>query len=52
MHIVELVPLLSEYGLHHIPIIDGERCLVDMATNSDLVAGLYRERLVDLEERQ
>ncbi|HXA46666.1 MAG TPA: CBS domain-containing protein, partial [Burkholderiaceae bacterium] len=52
MHIVELVPMLSEYGLHHIPIIDHERRLVGIVSNSDLVAGLYRGRLADLEERQ
>jgi CBS domain-containing membrane protein len=50
MHIVELVPLLSEYGLHHIPIVDREKRLVGIITNSDLVVGLYRGRLADLEE--
>jgi len=50
MHIIELVPLLSEYGLHHIPIVDNERRLVGIVSNSDLVAGLYRGRLADLEE--
>jgi CBS domain-containing membrane protein len=41
MHIVELVPLLSERGLHHIPIVDAERHLVGMVTQSDLIAALY-----------
>jgi len=41
MHIVELVPLLSERGLHHIPIVDEERRLVGMVTQSDLIAALY-----------
>ena len=41
MHIVELVPLLSERGLHHIPIVDSERRLVGMVTQSDLIAALY-----------
>ncbi len=41
MHIVELVPLLSERGLHHIPIVDAERRLVGMVTQSDLIAALY-----------
>jgi len=41
MHIVELVPLLSERGLHHIPVIDEERRLVGMVTQSDLIAALY-----------
>lgn len=41
-HIVELVPLLSDKGLHHIPIVDAERRLVGMITQSDLIAALYR----------
>jgi CBS domain-containing membrane protein len=41
MHIVELVPLLSERGLHHIPVVDAERRLVGMVTQSDLIAALY-----------
>jgi len=40
-HIVELVPLLSEKGLHHIPIVDAENRLVGMVTQSDLIAALY-----------
>jgi CBS domain-containing membrane protein len=38
---VELVPLLSEEGLHHIPIVNAERRLVGMVTQSDLIAALY-----------
>ena len=41
MHIVELVPLLSERGLHHIPVVNAERRLVGMVTQSDLIAALY-----------
>lgn len=41
MHIVELVPLLSQRGLHHIPIVNAERRLVGMVTQSDLIAALY-----------
>lgn len=40
-HIVELVPLLSEQGLHHIPIVNAEKRLVGMVTQSDLIAALY-----------
>lgn len=43
--IVELVPLLSDLGLHHIPVVDADRRLVGMVTQSDLVAALYRGRL-------
>lgn len=42
MHIVELVPMLSDLGLHHIPVIDHERRLAGMITQSDLIAALYR----------
>jgi CBS domain-containing membrane protein len=45
MHIVHLVPLLSENGLHHIPIVDGERRLVGMVTQSDLIAALYSDQV-------
>ncbi len=47
MHIVELVPLLSDTDLHHIPIIDEERRLAGMVTQSDVIAALYRRRLED-----
>jgi CBS domain-containing membrane protein len=39
--VVELVPLFSEGGHHHIPIIDSERRLVGIITQSDLVRSLY-----------
>ncbi len=48
-HIVELVPLLSDQGLHHVPIVDDERRLVGMMTQSDLIAALYRGKLADLD---
>jgi CBS domain-containing membrane protein len=41
MHIVELVPMLSDKGLHHIPVVDGDARLVGMVTQSDLIAALY-----------
>lgn len=47
MHIVELVPMLSDTGLHHIPIIDDERRLAGLVTQSDLIAALYRDQLID-----
>ncbi len=40
--IVDLVPLFSEGGHHHIPIIDGEKRLTGMITQSDFVRTLYR----------
>ncbi|HEY0845181.1 MAG TPA: HPP family protein [Noviherbaspirillum sp.] len=47
MHIVELVPLLSDLGLHHIPILDEEHRLAGMVTQSDMIAALYRGRVAD-----
>lgn len=41
-HVVDLVPLFSEGGHHHIPIIDAERRLVGIITQTDLVRALYR----------
>jgi CBS domain-containing membrane protein len=40
--VVDLVPLFSEGGHHHIPIIDHERRLAGMITQSDFVRALYR----------
>ncbi|NDP48150.1 MAG: HPP family protein [Sulfuriferula multivorans] len=41
MHIVELIPSLSDKGLHHIPVVDSSGRLVGMVTQSDLIAALY-----------
>jgi CBS domain-containing membrane protein len=43
--VVELVPRLSDQGLHHVPVIDSERRLCGMVTQSDLVAALYRSQV-------
>jgi CBS domain-containing membrane protein len=40
-HIVELVPMLSDHGMHHIPVVDERKRLVGMITQSDLIAALY-----------
>lgn len=40
--VMELVPLFSDGGHHHIPIIDAERRLVGIITQSDLMRALYR----------
>ena len=45
MHITELVGLISHQGHRHIPVINTERRLVGIVTNSDLISGLYRGRL-------
>lgn len=41
MHIFELVPLLSDKGLHHVPVVDEKARLVGMVTHTDLIAALY-----------
>jgi CBS domain-containing membrane protein len=40
--IMELVPLFSDRGFHHLPVVDGSRSIVGIITQSDLVAALYR----------
>jgi CBS domain-containing membrane protein len=42
--ILHLVPLFSDSGLHHIPIVDHNQRLVGMLTQSDVVAALYRSQ--------
>jgi len=41
MHVVERVPLLSDHGLHHIPIVNAEQWLLERITQPDLIAALY-----------
>lgn len=41
-HAVELLPLFSEAGHHHLPIIDHENRLVGILTQSDLVRALSK----------
>ena len=40
--VLALLPLFSESGHHHIPIVDGEARLVGVITQSDLVRALHR----------
>ncbi len=40
-YLIELVPVFSQGGHHHIPIIDGDMRLVGILTQSDLVGALY-----------
>lgn len=42
VHVIELLPLFSEGGHHHIPIVDEEKTLVGIITQSDLVRALHR----------
>jgi CBS domain-containing membrane protein len=45
--IVELVPLMSNSGLHHIPVVNDENRFVGMVSQSDLLASLYESRVSD-----
>jgi CBS domain-containing membrane protein len=40
--VAELMPIFSEDGHHHIPIIDDENRLVGIITQSDFVRAMYR----------
>lgn len=52
MHLVTLVPLLSGGGHSHIPVVDDERRLVGIVTQSDMVAALYQGRLAEPPARE
>jgi CBS domain-containing membrane protein len=43
--IVELVPLMSDAGLHSIPVVDDASRLIGMMTQSDMIAALYESNL-------
>jgi CBS domain-containing membrane protein len=40
--VAELMPIFSEHGHHHIPVIDADERLVGIITESDFVRALYR----------
>ncbi len=42
LHVIELLPLFSESGHHHIPIVDAGQTLTGIITQSDLVRALHR----------
>jgi CBS domain-containing membrane protein len=43
MPLAALVPLFAHSGHHHIPVVDASHRLVGIVTQSDLIAGLYRQ---------
>jgi CBS domain-containing membrane protein len=48
MHIIELIPLMSQQRVHHhIPVVDEEQRLVGIVTQSDLVSALYHGRMAN-----
>ena len=49
MHIIELIPLMSQGRVHHhIPVVDEDRKLIGIVTQSDLVSALYHGRVANL----
>ena len=49
MHIIELIPRMTQQRiLQHIPVLDDERKLVGIVTQSDLVSALYHGRVANL----
>jgi len=42
VHVVELMHLFTEDGHHHIPVIDGDKRLAGIITQSDFVRALHR----------
>ena len=46
--IVELLPLISEHGLRHIPVVDEEGRLAGMLTQADMVNALYGKKLASI----
>jgi CBS domain-containing membrane protein len=41
--VADLIPLFAHSGHHHIPVVDKNRRLVGMVTQSDLIGGLHRQ---------
>lgn len=39
--IATIIPLLSDKGLHHVPVVNAERRLVGIIAQSDLISALY-----------
>jgi CBS domain-containing membrane protein len=45
--IAELVPLMSNQGLHHIPVVDAGGIFAGVVSHSDLLAALFEGRLME-----
>lgn len=43
-HIISLIPMFAEHGIHHVPVVDADSKLVGMITQSDLMEALYHYR--------
>lgn len=49
MPIAELVPLMSDIGFHHVPVVDANGRLAGMVTQTDLIAALYETALAHID---
>lgn len=47
LHVIELLPLFSRGGHHHLPVVDADKLLVGIITQSDVVRALHRAVLPD-----
>jgi CBS domain-containing membrane protein len=45
--IAELVPLMTNRGLHHIPVVDARGIFAGVVSHSDLLAALFEGRLME-----
>jgi CBS domain-containing membrane protein len=45
--IAELVPLMSNRGLHHIPVVDERGMFAGVVSHSDLLGALFEGKLMD-----
>jgi CBS domain-containing membrane protein len=44
-HIVTLIPLFSQHGIHHLPVVGADAKLAGLVTQSDLMEALYKLRV-------
>ncbi len=45
MAVVDLLPLMADGGLHHLPVVDDDERLLGVITQSDVIGALMRERM-------
>ncbi|HEY0490911.1 MAG TPA: HPP family protein [Telluria sp.] len=43
--IADLLPMFSDEGFHHLPVVDERQRVVGMVTQTDLIAALFRSKL-------
>jgi CBS domain-containing membrane protein len=44
VHIISLIPMFAEHGIHHMPVVDADGKLAGIITQSDLMEALYHYR--------